>query len=209
VEKDLTGGLGAMSSIIIKGIRHVVRLFGMIVAMPLSLPFILIGWVAIGLDRFSEVSVFLSRVPFYIGEYLRLYYYKCTLVRCGNRVVFKFGSTCQYRKTAIGNNVLIGYFDLLGEVDIGDDVLIGSYVNFTSGLRQHSFENPRLKICEQPSEGRKLITIGSDVWIGNNSVICNDVGDRCVVGAGSIVIDRLESHGVYAGNPAKFIRHID
>ncbi len=56
----------------------------------------------------------------------------------------------------------------------------------------------------------KPITIGSDVWIGGSSIICPGVtiGDRSIVGAGSVVTRDVPADVVVAGNPAKIIRHI-
>ena len=52
-----------------------------------------------------------------------------------------------------------------------------------------------------------LTTLGDRVSIGSNATIlpvsiCDDV----VVGAGSVVIRDIENPGIYAGNPARFIR---
>jgi len=50
--------------------------------------------------------------------------------------------------------------------------------------------------------------IGNDVWIGDNVIICGgcSIGDGVVIGAGSIVTKDLAPYGVYAGNPARFIK---
>jgi maltose O-acetyltransferase len=57
----------------------------------------------------------------------------------------------------------------------------------------------------------KPITIGNDVWIGGTSVICPGVtiGDRVVIGAGSVVTKSFPDDVVIAGNPAKIIRYLD
>ena len=54
------------------------------------------------------------------------------------------------------------------------------------------------------------IVIGNDVWIGARVVVLPGVhiADGCVVGAGSVVTSRLaEPYGIYAGNPARLLRH--
>jgi acetyltransferase-like isoleucine patch superfamily enzyme len=53
----------------------------------------------------------------------------------------------------------------------------------------------------------KTTSIGNNVSIGSNATIlpvsiCNDA----VIGAGSVVTKNITVQGVYAGNPAKFIR---
>jgi virginiamycin A acetyltransferase len=70
---------------------------------------------------------------------------------------------------------------------MGDDVLCGGYINFTSGVRQHSYSDPDLPLNRNPGS-RTCINIGSDVWIGNNSVICADIGNRVIIGAGSTIM---------------------
>jgi len=52
--------------------------------------------------------------------------------------------------------------------------------------------------------------IGNDVWIGARVVVLPGVhiADGCVVGAGSVVTSSLgEPYGIYAGNPARLLRH--
>lgn len=54
------------------------------------------------------------------------------------------------------------------------------------------------------------VTIGDNVWIGGNSVICPGVhiGDNCVIGAGSVVTKDIPEWSIAAGNPCKVIRKI-
>ncbi len=158
-------------------------------------------------DRFSDFSILLGYMPFYFGEYVRYIYYRVFLKNVGWGTVFKFGSFVQYRESSIGYRCLTGYFNAVGLVEIGDDVLCGGYINFTSGLRQHSFNNPDLPFNKHPGS-RTCINIGSDVWIGNNCVICANIGNRVVNGAGSTVVTDCIDKTVYAGNPAKMLKEI-
>ena len=52
------------------------------------------------------------------------------------------------------------------------------------------------------------ITIGNNVWIGGNAVICPGVtiGDNVVIGAGAIVTKNIPANVIAAGNPARVIR---
>ena len=165
--------------------------------------FILLGLIS---DRvvgnIAEPSLVVSRIPFFFGEKLRYYYYRRLLIAVGKGVTFKYGSFCQYRNTRIGNRVLIGYFDTIGEATIGDHVLIGGHVDILSGVTQHAFNDPEKLIWDTPAPGRRMITIGSDVWIGNDAVICNDIGSRCVVAVNSVVLRRVRDHTLVGGNPA-------
>jgi acetyltransferase-like isoleucine patch superfamily enzyme len=178
-------------------------------AIPLAIVFIVFGWLSVGFNAYAEVSIVVSRIPFLIGQRVRYFYYKATLKSLGHDVIFKYGTFCQYRNVIIGNRIIFGYFNTIGEVNIGDDIVIGGYVNFISGTTQHSFENPELKIVDQDAKGRRVIYIGSDVWIGSNAVIASDVGTRCVIGAGAVLVKPAESYGVYGGNPAKLLKKLN
>lgn len=54
------------------------------------------------------------------------------------------------------------------------------------------------------------ITIGEDVWVGGSAVICPGVsiGDRSVIGAGSVVTKDIPADVFAAGNPCRVIRSL-
>ena len=54
----------------------------------------------------------------------------------------------------------------------------------------------------------KAVSIGNNVWIGNNVTILPGavIEDDVIIGAQSIVRGHCKSNGIYAGNPAKLIR---
>lgn len=54
------------------------------------------------------------------------------------------------------------------------------------------------------------VTIGDNVWIGGNTVICPGVhiGSNTVIGAGSVVTKDIPDWCIAAGNPCKVIRKI-
>lgn len=89
-------------------------------------------------------------------------------------------------------------------VDIGADCFIGHGVVFVNDLFSSG----------GPARGRrdlwKATRIGSRVSIGSNATIlpvtvCDDV----VIGAGTVVVKDIVQSGVYAGNPAKYLRPLD
>ena len=177
--------------------------------MILSPIFIVLGLYFSYIGRFTDITLVLAYIPGNTGEFLRLIFYK-TLLKggVGRKTQFKFGSYCQYRDISIGSNCSIGSFNAIGLVSIGDDVLTGGNVNFISGVNQHGITDRNEKFRKQPGT-RTKINIGSDVWIGSNTVICANISDRVVVGAGSVVITDLPSNGVYAGNKATLIKKLD
>ena len=88
-------------------------------------------------------------------------------------------------------------------VTIGDDCFIGHGVMFINDVFSSG----------GPAGGDKTkwisTFIGDKVSIGSNATIlpvsiCNDV----VIGAGAVVTKDITKPGIYAGNPARFIRSI-
>lgn len=57
-------------------------------------------------------------------------------------------------------------------------------------------------------QSTKITNIGSDVWIGNNSLIKSGVriGDGAVIGMGAIVTKDVGEFEIWAGNPARLLR---
>ena len=54
------------------------------------------------------------------------------------------------------------------------------------------------------------VVIGKNVFIGMNTLIVNSVsiGDKAVIGAGSIINRDIPAGEIWAGNPARFIKKI-
>jgi maltose O-acetyltransferase len=59
-------------------------------------------------------------------------------------------------------------------------------------------------------EYAKPIKIGEDVWVGGSAVVCPGVtiGDRSVIGAGSVVTKDIPADVFAAGNPCRVIRNL-
>lgn len=56
---------------------------------------------------------------------------------------------------------------------------------------------------------RKRITIGSDVWLGENVLICNgsNIGNGVIAGAGAIITKDVPDYAIVVGVPARIIRY--
>ena len=88
-------------------------------------------------------------------------------------------------------------------------VTIGSRTLFGPNVQIYTATHPMdHKESESGLEYAKPITIGEDVWIGGSVVICPGVtiGDRSVIGAGSVVTKDIPANVFAAGNPCKAIR---
>jgi acetyltransferase-like isoleucine patch superfamily enzyme len=108
----------------------------------------------------------------------------------------------------IGSNVSINYGSILyghGGLTIGNDTRVAAYSMFIP--MNHVFDDKDILIRNQPTS-KEGISIGQDVWIGARATILDGVfvGDGAVIGACSVVTKNIDKHGVYAGNPAKFLR---
>ena len=99
----------------------------------------------------------------------------------------------------IGENVV---FDSL----YPESITIGKHVHITMGciLLTHSLNT---KVCGI-SWRKTSIIIEDNVFVGANTIICNNVtiGKNSIVGAGSVVTKDIPSNEIWAGNPAKFIK---
>lgn len=161
-----------------------------------------------GRDVFFEShGEFLSLVPGKAGRYLRNAYYWMTLEICPLDCCFLLGSAFTHSGTRVGHRVYLGAFSLVGLATIGDDVLFGDHVQVLSGKRQHSFADPHRTIQESPKEFVR-VEIGSNCWLGTNSVLMADLGCNCVVGAGSVVTKPVPKNSIAVGNPAQAIREV-
>ena len=103
----------------------------------------------------------------------------------------------------IGNNVSIGYYCIfhgMGGIKIGNNVLFSPHVHLYA--QDHGIVS-NILIMKQKNIP-KSISIGCDVWVGANSVICGGVSieDGCVIGAGSVVTKSIPKNEIWAGNPA-------
>lgn len=175
-----------------------------IVLYPFALPLILIAKL-FPKTGFRMASELLSVVPFSFGEILRYDFYKCTLRRCGKNVYISFGTVFMYSQIEIGDNVLIGLYNTVHHCDFDNYVMTAEGCRFLSGSHYHNFGRTDIPTMLQGGE-MKRIHIGSDVWIGANAVVMEDIGEGSVVGAGSVVTKAVEPYSIVAGNPARFIR---
>ncbi len=89
------------------------------------------------------------------------------------------------------------------------EVRIGSRTLFGPNVQIYTATHPiHYKERAAGLEFAKPVTIGEDVWIGGSVVICPGVtiGDRTIIGAGSVVTKNIPADVVAGGNPCKVIR---
>jgi acetyltransferase-like isoleucine patch superfamily enzyme len=116
---------------------------------------------------------------------------------------------CDYGSNIeVGRNCFINYNCTIldnGKVTLGDNCLLAPNVSiYTAGHTMH----PAARALGY--EYGIPVTIGDNVWIGGNTVICPGVhiGNNVVIGAGSVVTKDIPDWSFAAGNPCRVIRPI-
>ena len=111
----------------------------------------------------------------------------------------------------MGNNSAIGdftHFGAPGGIEIGNDVIMGSYISFHS--ENHNFSDTSKLIREQgvTSKGIKL---GNNIWVGAKVTFLDgcEVGDNSVVAAGAVVNNVYPPNSIIGGVPARVIKTIE
>lgn len=134
-----------------------------------------------------------------------------------HQIIGKMGKNCCFNQPfycdygshiSVGDNFFANYNCTIldvAKVKIGNNVFFAPDVSvFTAGHPIHPVARNSMYEYGIP------VTIGNNVWIGGNTVICPGVtiGDNAVIGAGSLVTKDVPSNVVAAGNPCKVIREI-
>jgi acetyltransferase-like isoleucine patch superfamily enzyme len=93
-------------------------------------------------------------------------------------------------------------------------VEIGEHCMFANGCvitdANHRYDDPERPVPWQGFTSKGPTRIGDNVWCGANVVVTSGVtiGERCVIGANSVVTADIPPFSIAAGAPAKVIRTI-
>lgn len=156
------------------------------------------------------------RYPYYIGKGLKVHSPKniflgknVTIGRYSRLSTYKGGKNQSLIK--IGDDCYIGQmFSALSgggeDLIIKKNTLIASYVTICS--ENHSIDPECGKAYGAQALSGKRTTIGEYCWIGEKVIILPgvEIGDWCVIGAGSCVTSNIPSYSIAVGNPAKVIK---
>ena len=116
---------------------------------------------------------------------------------------------CDYgNHIKVGKNFFANYNCTMldvGKITFGDNCLLAPNVSiYTAGHPVHP--DSRNSMYEYGID----VTIGDNVWLGGNVVVCPGVtiGSNSVIGAGSVVTRDIPEWSIAAGNPCRVIRKI-
>ena len=94
-------------------------------------------------------------------------------------------------------------------VEIGDHCMFANGCFITDG--NHRFDDPDRPVPWQGFTSKGPTRIGDNVWCGAHVVITSGVtvGERCVIGANSVVTTDLPPFSIAAGAPARVLKTIE
>ena len=118
-------------------------------------------------------------------------------ITIGNHVHVSSPCIWARNRIVIGNDVKIG----------GDTIIIDSDAHSINFLDRRIFRDND----DRHNANSKEVVVGNDVLIGTKCIILKGVhiGDRSVIGAGSVVVSDIPQDSIAAGNPCKVIRKIN
>jgi acetyltransferase-like isoleucine patch superfamily enzyme len=137
-----------------------------------------------------------------ISGLLRRYRFRRDPIGYARSIGVRVGLGCRFYGADIGMFGSDPYLITIGDnVHITKGVLFVTHDGATLILRK---EVPDLEVTAP-------ISIGNDVYIGVNSIILAGVtiGDRCIIGAGSVVTKSISGNSVAVGVPAKVVKTVD
>lgn len=125
-------------------------------------------------------------------------------------IVFGNFTVSNPKRVKIGANCHINHdVFLLGRtgITIGNDVVLSARcMLLDAGLDTHSLAGfDERRHIDGP------IVVGDGAWVGAGAIILPgvNIGERSIVGAGSVVTKDVPARTVVAGNPARVIRSVD
>lgn len=132
---------------------------------------------------------------------------------------FVLGPEAQIEDFAVVNNgagdLLIGEGSrvgvgsvVVGPVEIGRHVFLGQHVSIQGLI--HGYED----IGEDPNLQPLMlrpVKVGDYTHVGTNSTVMAgvEIGERCQIGAGSVVTKNIPPYSVAVGNPARVVKQYD
>lgn len=132
---------------------------------------------------------------------------------CVNRSKFGYGFgigvSSYIADTSLGNFSLIGSRVSIGGFEHPLESLSVGAFQWGQSIQHWTSNSETIEALQKNSKPQyKNTVIGSDVWIGNNSVVKAGIkiGHGAIIGAGSVLTKDVGDFQVVVGNPARFLR---
>ncbi len=108
--------------------------------------------------------------------------------------------------TFLNQGVMVASAEL---VEIGDHCMFANGCFISDAA--HRFDDPHRPVTWQGFTSKGPTRVGDNVWCGAHVVITSGVtiGERCVIGANSVVTKDIPPFSIAAGSPAKVLRTIE
>jgi maltose O-acetyltransferase len=164
--------------------------------------------------RWSIARLLLLPFPHFTAIRLRSFTLRLFGFNIGHGVTFAdtpifVGPRSFHRNIKIGDNCAFSiqcFFDLVGEISIGQGVYVGPQVMIITGHHEISISASRAGALLP-----KPVHIGNGAWLGARCILLPgiQIGDGAVIAAGSIVTKNVPANTVVGGVPAKHIRDLN
>jgi len=122
----------------------------------------------------------------------------------------KIGAFVEVQKNAtIGKNCKISSHTFVCEgVTIEDDAFIGHSVTFINDSYPRATTGGQMQTEADWKVERTIVKKGASIGSGSTILANVVIGEKAIVGAGSVVTKDVPANAIVAGNPAKVLRYI-
>lgn len=192
-----------------KVLKTILNILCKILVLPLVIPTRLEQWLISPHTEmvYNTCAQFVALLPGMPGAFLRRAFYSLTLQECSDHCHIGFGTIVSHRTAIIKDHVYIGSYALIGAAQLLEHSLIGSRVSILSGRALHILEEDGTWSAYSPDR-LEQVTVGKNVWIGEGAIIVANIGEGCMIGAGSVVTTDTKPQVVMSGNPARFVKKL-
>jgi acetyltransferase-like isoleucine patch superfamily enzyme len=188
-----------------KIIKKIIFICFYVLALPAGLSSILFYRLFKYKNCFLGWGEFLSLIPGPPGIFIRGAFYKQTLKKSHSSLIVMFGGHITKMETELEPNVIIAGHTTVGLAKIGEGTALGNHVALISGRRQHNFDDPDQGLFAVEESFEKIV-IGNNAFIGDHSTVMANIGERALIGAGSVVVKEIPAYSMAVGNPARVIK---
>jgi acetyltransferase-like isoleucine patch superfamily enzyme len=186
-------------------LRGLSKLLGVSIGLTFAAP----GGAAVYLTRsvivFRTFGEIYSLIPGLMGRYIRAGYYHLTLTKCPMNLNMGIFSKFNHRDSYIGDMVMIGSYCSIGLVTMEDRSACAEKSSILSRSPQHNFSDPSRLVMDESNPPTR-VTVGFDSHIGAGCMVLANIGKKCIIGPGSVVVSDIDDYAIALGNPARVVK---